>query len=107
MNKRLSRCVNIDDLRKLAKKKLPAALFQYIDGVAEDGYTGRSNRNAFSRYQLVPKTLVDVEEIDCSINLLGETHSSPLILCPTAFTRSFHHLGEVAVAKAAKTADLV
>ncbi len=107
MNRRVSRCFNIDDLRTLAKKRLPAALFEYIDGVAEDGFTGRSNRNAFSRYQLLPKTLVDVEQIDCSIKLFGEVHSSPLILCPTAFTRSFHHLGEVAVAKAAKKADLV
>ena len=107
MNRRLARCYNIENLRKLAKKRLPAALFEYIDGVAEDGFTGRSNRTAFADYQLLPKTLVDVEQVDTSITLFGEKHSSPMILCPTAFTRSFHHLGEVAVARAARKADLV
>ncbi len=107
MNQRLSRCYNIADLRECAKRRLPRALFDYIDGVAEDGITGEANRSAFERYQLVPRALVDVENIDTSSNLFGQKVNSPLILCPTAFTRAFHHHGETAVAKAAKNAGLI
>ena len=103
----LSRCFNINDMRRLAKKRLPRALFEYIDGVAEDGMTGKANRTSFDNYQLVPRTLVDVANIDCSISVIGQKTSSPVILCPTAFTRAFHHQGEVAVAKAAKNAGLI
>ena len=103
----LSRCFNIDDMRRLAKKRLPRALFEYIDGVAEDGMTGKANRKSFDNYQLVPRTLVDVANIDCSISVIGQKTSSPVILCPTAFTRAFHHQGEVAVANAAKNAGLI
>ena len=103
----LSRCFNIDDMRRLAKKRLPRALFEYIDGVAEDGMTGKANRTSFDNYQLVPRSLVDVANIDCSISVIGQKTSSPVILCPTAFTRAFHHQGEVAVAKAAKNAGLI
>ena len=103
----LSRCFNIDDMRRLAKKRLPRALFEYIDGVAEDGMTGKANRTSFDNYQLVPRTLVDVANIDCSISVIGQKTSSPVILCPTAFTRAFHHQGEVAVANAAKNAGLI
>lgn len=94
-------------MRRLAKKRLPRALFEYIDGVAEDGMTGKANRTSFDNYQLVPRTLVDVANIDCSISVIGQKTSSPIILCPTAFTRAFHHQGEVAVANAAKNAGLI
>jgi L-lactate dehydrogenase (cytochrome) len=107
MNRRLSKCYNIADLRKLAKQRLPRALFDYLDGTAEDGVTGRANRSSFDRYQLLPRTLIDVSKIDTSITLFGQRINSPLILCPTAFTRAFHHQGEVAVAKAAKEAGLI
>ncbi len=107
MNRNLSRCYNIADLQKLAKRRLPRALFDYIDGVAEDGATGRANRAAFDRYQLVPRTLLDVSTIDCSTTLFGQGINSPMILCPTAFTRAFHHHGEMAVARAAKDAGLI
>lgn len=102
MNTSLSSCYNLDDLRDRAKKRLPRALFDYIDGTSEDGYTGRYNRSAFNRYQLVPRVLIDVSEVDSSTRLLGQSMSSPLILCPTALSRLFHHQGEAAVAAAAK-----
>jgi L-lactate dehydrogenase (cytochrome) len=107
MNRKLSRCFNIADLQKLAKRRLPRALFDYIDGVAEDGVSGRANRSAFDRYQLLPRALVDVSKIDSSTTIFGQKISSPIILCPTAFTRAFHHHGEVAVARAAKDAELI
>ncbi len=107
MNRRLSNCHNISDLRKLAKRRLPRALFDYIDGTAEDGVTARANRSAFERHRLIPRTLVDVSNIDSSTTLFGQAVNSPIILAPTAFTRAFHHHGEVAVANAAKAAGFI
>ncbi|MFT5133466.1 MAG: L-lactate dehydrogenase (cytochrome), partial [Gammaproteobacteria bacterium] len=107
MNRRLSKCVNIADLQRLAKRRLPRALYDYIDGTAEDGVSGRANRSSFDHYQLVPRTLVDVSKVESSTSVFGQKMSSPIILCPTAFTRAFHHHGETAVAKAAKEAGLI
>ena len=107
MNRTLSRCFNIDDLRSVAKRRLPRALFDYIDGTAEDGVSANSNRSVFDRYQLVPQALVDVSKFDYSCSIFGQSMESPIILCPTAFTRAFHHHGEMAVAKAAKDAGLI
>jgi L-lactate dehydrogenase (cytochrome) len=107
MNRGLSKCFNIADLQSLAKRRLPRALYDYIDGTAEEGVSGKANRTSFDRYQLVARTLVDVSEIDCSISLFGQRMNSPIILCPTAFTRAFHHHGETAVAKAANEAGLI
>lgn len=107
MYQRLSNCVNVDDLRQLAEKRLPRALFDYINGAAEDGVTYRGNRSAFDQYRLVPRTLVDVSEIDCSTSLFGERMKMPFLLCPTAFTRAFHHQGEMAVARASAKAELI
>ena len=107
MNRTLSRCFNIADLRNVAKRRLPRALFDYIDGTAEDGVSGKSNRTVFDRYQLVPKALVDVSKVDYSSSIFEQKMTSPIILCPTAFTRTFHHHGEIAVANAAKSAGLI
>jgi L-lactate dehydrogenase (cytochrome) len=107
MNRTLSRCFNIDDLRSVAKRRLPRALFDYIDGTAEDGVSANSNRTVFDHYQLVPQALVNVSQVDYSCSIFGQKMTSPIILCPTAFTRAFHHQGEMAVAKAAKNAGLI
>lgn len=107
MKHTLQRCVNIADLRTKARRRLPRALFDYIDGMAEDGITGAANRRAFDNYRILPNTLVDVENIDTSVTVLGEKLAYPIILGPTAFTRAFHHKGETAVANAAKKAGLL
>jgi L-lactate dehydrogenase (cytochrome) len=95
---------NVEDLRKIAKRKLPKPLFNYIDGGADDETNVRGNIHAFEGTRLVPEYLVDVADIDLSTKVLGREISMPLFLAPTGMTRLFHHDGETAVSKAAAAA---
>ena len=101
MTRRLNRCYNIAELRKRAKRRLPAPMFHYIDGAADDEWTLRRNTDAFSRYEFQPRTLVDVSAIDMSTSVFGERIDWPLFCSPTALSRLFHYEGERAVARAA------
>lgn len=101
---RLDKALNIEDLRKIARAKLPAPLFNYIDGGSDDESNVRGNTHAYDTVNLVPEYLVDVANIDLSTKVLGREISMPLFLGPTGMTRLFHHDGETAVAKAAAAA---
>ena len=79
-------------------------MFHYIDGAAGDEWTMRQNTDAFDRYELVPRFLVDVSEIDLSTTVFGRKISMPFFCAPTAMGRLFHHGGEAAVARAADRA---
>lgn len=104
---KLSRCFNIADLRKLAKRRLPASMFEYIDGGSDDEVSLRRNTAAFDRYDLMQRALVDVSEVDLSTRVLGQRLDWPVICAPTGMSRMFHHHGERAVAKeAARTGTL-
>ena len=104
MTRALKRCYNIAKLRERASKRLPAPMFHYIDGAAGDEWTMRQNTDAFDRWELVPRFLVDVSEIDLATTVFGQTISMPLFCAPTAMSRLFHHEGEYAVAHAAERA---
>ena len=101
---RLEKALNIEDLRKIARAKLPAPLFNYIDGGSDDESLVRGNTHAYDTVKLVPEYLVDVARIDLSTKVLGREISMPLFLGPTGMTRLFHHDGETAVSKAAADA---
>ena len=98
---RLDKVLNIEDLRKIARKKLPPPLFNYIDGGADDESNVLGNTLAFNAVKLVPEYLIDVSDIDLTTQVLGREIAMPLMLAPTGMNRLFHHDGEVAVAKAA------
>ena len=100
----LDHVFNIEDLRKIARKKLPKPLFNYIDGGADDETNVQGNTRAFDSTRLVPEYLVDVAEIKTTTKVLGREISMPLFLAPTGMTRLFHHDGETAVSKAAAAA---
>lgn len=102
MNKRLSGCHSIADLRRVAKRRLPKAVFDYIDGAAEDEVTLYRNQADFGRYELLPRFLVDVKDVDLSTTVLGSAIKTPFVLAPTGMSRLFHHAGEAAVAEAAQ-----
>jgi L-lactate dehydrogenase (cytochrome) len=104
--RRLARCGNIDDLRLVARSRLPAGVFDYIDGAAEDERTMADNAAAFGRVRIEPRVLVDVATVDASTTLLGRRMPYPLALAPTGFTRIAHWEGELAVARAAARAGL-
>jgi L-lactate dehydrogenase (cytochrome) len=97
---RLEQAHNIADLRRLAKKRLPAPMFHYIDGAAGDEWTLGHNTDAFDQYELHPSCLVDVEELDTTTTVLGRPIEWPVICAPTGMSRLFHHDGEMAVARA-------
>ena len=97
----LNRCFSIDDLRYLAWRKLPTALFNYIDGGSDDEFTLRRNSKAFDDYSFLPSTLRNVAAIDTSTTLLNKRIAVPFILSPTGMSRLFHHGAEPAVARAA------
>ena len=99
---RLSDCHNIADFRRLAERRLPWPVFDYIDGAADDEITKTRNTDAFHEADLVPDVLAGVEDIDTSVTIMGRRSALPLILSPTALQRVFHWQGERAVAKAAE-----
>ncbi len=98
---RLSHCHNFHDFRKLAKKRLPAPIFNYIDGAADDEITYHQNTASFERCDLVPNVLRGVKDIDMSVTVMGQKLAMPVYCSPTALQRLFHHQGENAVAAAA------
>ena len=98
----LNNCYNFDDFRKLAKKKLPAPIFHYIDGGADDETTLRRNTDSFLNCDLVPNILASVGQPDLSTTVLGTKIDMPLFLSPTAMQRLYHHEGDKASARAAE-----
>ena len=98
----LARCNNIADLRRMAKQRLPAPMFHYIDGGSDDEWSLRRNTTAFDDYELLPNYLGDISAIDTGTTLLGQKISWPVFLAPTGMSRLFHHEAEPAVARAAQ-----
>ena len=104
--RRLSRAASVHDLRRLAKRRLPGGVFDYIDGAAEDELAKAANNEAFRRLTMRPRVLRDVSHVDPSTSLLGRPLPLPLALGPTGFTRIADPQGELAVARAAGRAEL-
>lgn len=94
-------CVNFHDFRRLAKRRLPKPIFDYIDGGADDEATYRRNTDAFENCDLVPNVLRGVKDVDMSVTVMGQKLAMPVYCSPTALQRLFHHQGERAVAAAA------
>ena len=98
---RLKHCHNNADFRELARRRLPAPLFHYIDGGADDEVTLARNTAAFEACDLVPDVLAGVEDVDLSCEVFGQKLDLPLFFSPTAMQRLFHHEGERALATVA------
>ena len=102
----LSRAVNIDDLRELARRRVPRIVFNYIDGGAEGEWTLRENRRAFEATTFRPRQAVDVSATDLRTQVLGGELSMPLLLAPVGYLRVMHPEGEIAAARAAGKAGV-
>jgi len=101
---RVNDCHSIADLKAAARARMPSVLFDYIEGGAEDEITAAWNRDAFSNYSFLPRTLRDVSKVNLSTTVQGIKIDLPIIAAPTGMTRMFHHEGELAVAKASHKA---
>lgn len=104
--RRLAGAASVEDLRRIARKRLPSGVFDYVDGAAEDELTAARNRAAFRRLEFRPRVLKDMAEVDPATSLFGAPLPIPLILAPTGFTRAVDPEGELAVARAAARAGL-
>lgn len=98
---RLAQCHNFHDFRRLARRRLPGPIFDYIDGAADDETTYRRNTSSFEDCDLVPSVLRGAQDVDLSVTVMGQRLDVPFYCSPTALQRLFHHRGEHAVAAAA------
>ena len=96
----ITNCYNVMDFRRVAKRRLPAPVFHYIDGGADDEWTLRRNTDAFDDYELMPAHLSDVSAIDTRASLFGRPLDWPVMIAPTGASKLFHRDGEAAVARA-------
>ncbi|HVL36697.1 MAG TPA: alpha-hydroxy acid oxidase [Burkholderiales bacterium] len=94
--------INIEDLRLLAQRRLPRAIFDFFDGGAEDEVTLRANRAAFERVRLLPKVLVNVAQVDTRVKLFGAEAALPLAIAPTGGIGAGRIGADLALARAAK-----
>ncbi len=102
----LRRAQTIEDLRVLARRRTPRAVFDYVDGAAEGELSLARSRRAFADVEFRPRVLRDVRDVRAGVELLGVTSPVPLVLAPTGFTRMMHTQGEWAVARAAAAAGV-
>jgi len=93
--------VNIDDLRRLARRRLPRSVFDYLDGGAEDEWTLRENPRAFDDILFRPRSAVAFPKCDLRVSVVGHDLAFPALLAPVGYSRLMHPLGELAGARAA------
>jgi len=101
-----SQIINIEDLRRLARKRLPRVVFDYLDGGAEDELTLRENRRAFETTVFRPRQAVAIGRCDLATAVLGTRMALPMLLAPVGYSRVMHPGGEVAAARAAGEAGI-
>ena len=102
MTSDVTKAISIEDLREMAKRRLPRAIFDFFDGGAEDETTLRENRAAFERVRLLPRVLVNVATVDTKVELLGKQTALPLAIAPTGGISAGRAGAELALARAAK-----
>jgi L-lactate dehydrogenase (cytochrome) len=106
VERRLRRAHTIADLRAIAARRVPRAVFDYTDGAAEQEISLRRARRSFARVEFHPRALRDVSTADTGTTVLGRRWPVPFGLAPTGFTRMMHHDGERAVVRAAERAGV-
>lgn len=104
--RRLQAALTIEDLRLIAKRRTPAAAFDYTDGAAEEEISLLRARRAFRDIEFHPAILNDVSTVDTSTQILGGSSALPFGIAPTGFTRLMQTEGEIAGASAAGAAGI-
>jgi L-lactate dehydrogenase (cytochrome) len=103
----LDRAITIDDLRRLARRRLPRAVYDFVEGGAGDERTVERNRAAFDRLVFRPRVLVDVSKREQATVVLGESVKTPVLVSPTGMAGLCWPKGEVAAARAANEAGTI
>ncbi|GAA4530799.1 alpha-hydroxy acid oxidase [Nonomuraea ferruginea] len=102
----LAGAADVADVRRLARRRAPRVVFDYVDGAAEGELSTARAAEAFARVEFRPHVLRDVARVDTGTEILGRRVSMPVVLGPTGFTRMMHRAGERAVARAAARAGV-
>lgn len=105
-NRDVSRALSIAELRHMARRRLPAVVFEYLEGGAEDEITLRRNRQVYEDLAFLPRILNDVSRIDPGIELFGRRQPLPFAIGPTGFNGLLWHQGDLALARAAAAAGI-
>jgi L-lactate dehydrogenase (cytochrome) len=105
-DRRLAAAATVGDLRAIARRRVPRAVFDYVDGAAGSEISLRRTRAAFERVEFRPSVLRDVAVVDPTTTVLGRPSALPLAFAPTGFTRLMHTEGELAVARVAERAGI-
>lgn len=106
-DRKLNSVVNLAELRLLAKKRVPKAVFDYVDGGANDELAYARSQEIYSRVEFKARVLRDVSVIDLKTNILDKESALPIIFAPTGYTRMMHYKGEVMVAKVCDENNLI
>ncbi len=104
---KIARAITIDDLAKIAKRKVPKVVFDYVEGSALDEVSYSRSRQVFNQVEFTAQTLRDVSKIDPTIEIFGTKVDLPILFSPTGYTRFMHHVGEPAVAAVAQENNMI
>jgi isopentenyl diphosphate isomerase/L-lactate dehydrogenase-like FMN-dependent dehydrogenase len=97
--------LSVFDFEPVMRKNVPPAHFGYMATGIDDEVTLRANREGFQKFQLLPRRLVDVSQLDLGMELFGRTYGSPVVLAPTGSNKAFHEDGDLAVSRAARRSN--
>jgi len=103
----LLRAQTIDDIAKIARKRTPKVVFDYVEGGAVEEIAYSRSRAAYARIEFNSRVMRDVSKIDTSEKILGKVVDIPICFAPTGYTRLMHHVGEPAVANVASNKNLI
>ena len=106
-DRKLKNVVNLAEMRNLAKKRVPKAVFDYVDGGANDELAYARSQEIYSRVEFKARVLRDVSKIDLTCDVIGRRSALPIIFAPTGYTRMMHYQGEVMVAKICEENNLI
>ena len=106
-DRKLNSVVNLAELRLLAKRRVPKAVFDYVDGGANDELAYARSQEIYSRVEFKARVLRDVSVIDLKTKILDKESALPIIFAPTGYTRMMHYQGEVMVAKVCNENNLI
>lgn len=106
-DRKLKSIVNLAELRLLAKRRVPKAVFDYVDGGANDELAYARSQEIYSKIEFKARVLRDVSVIDLKTKILGKESALPIIFAPTGYTRMMHYQGEIMVAKVCDDNNLI
>jgi L-lactate dehydrogenase (cytochrome) len=99
--RRLAACRDVSDLRRVARRRIPRPVFDYVDGAADEELAVAGNTAAFRQWRFLPRVLADVDQVDMSVTVFGSVLPVPLALGPAGYTRMLHPDGEAGAARSA------